>query len=309
MAIPDGLPTEQKAAFDRAVGAFRGERPIRVTPEKLTAYLNDTRDVGSSPAQRLRWLAIALERLPFESGWAGLQAIYRAAAEADPTDPWVRHSWGLSASRWLEVCPASVTPEERRAVANEAEGALFAALEFAPRDSRIAHTLGLLYYDHLSRIEDREVSLDRAIEWFTRATEWEPGDVLARLYLAHCFHDREDWDRDIAEYAQVDLARLARDWPAWRAVKCREQLAHCHAGAGHSAEATRLFAAFLDDAESWDDSQAEESISDLDELVDAVTRKLDSPALLRRARELVQRLATNPRTRWFEKRYQQLFAS
>ncbi|HMF17222.1 MAG TPA: hypothetical protein VKE98_08450 [Gemmataceae bacterium] len=145
--------------------------------------------------------------------------------------------------------------------------------------------------------------------WFTRALDWDPGDVLARLYLAHCFHDLKDWPRAIAEYEKVDRARLARQLPAWRAVKCREQLAHCHAYAGHTDEAVRLFSAFLDDAASWDEGQAEEYISDLDELVDAVTHKLDHAELLCRTRDLLNHLVKNPRLRWLEKRYQHLFDS
>jgi hypothetical protein len=304
--MPSGLPQESKDQFDRALAAFRGEGPVRVTPQKLSDYLNHTRHIEAPPAQRLRWLAIELEHARFERGWDGLRTIYQAAADAAPADPWVLHSWGLSASRWVEGEVYTSDPDERKAIAVEAERVLRAALELAPGDGRVAHTLGLLYYNHPARDEDPEGYQERAVEWFIRALTWDPGDVLARLYLAHCFHDRKDWPRAIAEYEKVDLDRLARHWPAWRAVKCREQLAHCHACAGHTDEAVRLFGAFLDEAASWDETRADELVVNVDELVDAVTNRLSHPELLRRTRELVKRLARDPRMRWLETRYREL---
>jgi tetratricopeptide (TPR) repeat protein len=301
VAIPSGLPREQKAQLDRAVAAFRGEGRVCVSPQKLSAFLDQTRDLGAPPAQRLRWLAIALEHVRFERGWDGLRTIYQAAAEAAPADPFILHSWGISASYWAEDPVATPDLSERKALADEAERVLRAALELAPRDSRIAHTLGLVFYNHLAWDEDAEGRQSQAIDWFRKAVEWDPGNVIAQLYLAHCFHDREDWPRAVAEYEKVDLEQLARRWPAWRAVKCREQLAHCHARAGDADEAVRRFTAFLDDLESWDEAKLKEDVVNVDELVDAATQKLDHPELLRRARELVKRLG-------LETRYRQLFS-
>src|SRR5262249_28966190 len=97
-----GLPEDQKTLFGHAVRTFRGEGPVRVSPEKLGAFLHDTRDIPRTPADRLRWLAIGLEHDRFERGWEDLRAIYQAAADADPKDPFVLHSWGISAHDWME---------------------------------------------------------------------------------------------------------------------------------------------------------------------------------------------------------------
>jgi tetratricopeptide (TPR) repeat protein len=301
------LTTQQKAQLDLAVSKFRDHGPICVTPQKLSAFLEETRDIEAPPAQRLRWLAIALENGRLERGWDGLRAIYRAAAEADPDDFRILHSWGLSASNWASSHVATPDLDQRKAIADEAERVLHAALELSPRDSRVAHALGLLFYNRPSSAEDPDEYQSRAIDWFSRAIEWDPGNAMAQLYLAHCFHDRKDWPRAILEYEKVDLERLARDWPAWRAVKCREQLAHCYAYAGHTGEAIRRFDAFLDNATRWGGEEAEKHLINVDELVDAVTHPLDDPELLRRTRELVQRLVQNPRMRWLAKRYEQLF--
>jgi tetratricopeptide (TPR) repeat protein len=292
----NGLPEDQKARFDQAVRAFSGIGAVRVTTEKLRAFLEATRDIDMPPANRLRWLAIAVESLEFEQGWEGLRAIYQAAAEADPTDAFVLHSWGISARNWAEEW---MTPSlsDRVAVAGEAERVLRAALELTPRDSRIAHTLGLVYYNHPARTEDAAGYLSQALDWFGRAVEWGPDNVIAQLYVAHCFHDRKDWRRAIAEYERIDLDRLAREWPEWRAVKCREQLAQCHAYAGHRDEAVGRFTAFLDAVESWDEESLEERVVNVDELVVAVTDILDDPELHRRTRALVERLGLQKRYR------------
>ena len=307
--MPSGLPNEQREQFDRAVGTFRGVGAVRVAPEKISSYLEHTKEIKVPPSQRLRWLAIALEHDMFERGWESLRAIYQAAATAEPMDPFILHSWGLSASHWVATLPGETVSPEKKAVAAEAEHVLLAALELAPRDSRIAHALGLLFYEHPCSAEDPEGYLGRALEWFTRAVEWDPENVIAQLYVAHCYDDGKDWPRAVAEYEKVNLDHLARRWPAWRAVKCREQLARCYACAGNTTEAIRRFSAFLDDAETWDEDRVVDSIINLHELVAAGTQKLGDLEVLRRTRELVKRLAKNPRMHWLEGRYQQLFST
>jgi hypothetical protein len=307
--MPNSLPKEAKAQFDHAVATFRGTGPVCITEQKLSDYLEHTQHIDATPAQRLRWLAIALENDKLERGYSGLQTIYQAAAKADPTDWRILHSWGMSASNWASSSVITPDSGERQAIAEEAGRVLHAALELSPKDSRIAHTLGLLYYNHPAYGEDPEKYECQAIDWFTSAVEWDGGNVMAQLYLAHCFHDRQDWSRAITEYAKVDLDRLARDWPAWRAVKCREQLAHCLAFAGQDEEAVRHFTAFLDSAASWDGEEAEDRIVNVDELVDAVMHKLDNPELLSRTRELVQHLAKLSGLCWLGKRYPHLLSS
>jgi tetratricopeptide (TPR) repeat protein len=296
----NGSPEEQKARFDRAIDRFREPWPVRVTAEKVQAFLDETQDSARTAANRLRWLAIGLEHARFEQGWAGLRAIYQAAQKADPTDSYVLHSWGISARNWA-VDWMTPDPAERVAIAAEAERVLRGSLELTPRNSPVAHALGLVYYFHPSAEEDRELFLSLAIEWFSLAVEWDSTNVMAQLYIAHCFHDRKDWPRTIAEYEKVDLERLSHDWPAWRAVKCREQLAQCHASAGNTAEAVRRFTEFLNEVEPWDEQKLQECIINIDELVVALTDALDHPELLRRTRALASRLK-------LDKRYQKNFS-
>jgi tetratricopeptide (TPR) repeat protein len=283
------IPPDQKARFAQAIRTFSGVDDVSVTPEKLGAFLEATGDIQTSSSNRLHRLAIELENAQFEQGWKGLRAIYQAAAAADPSDAGVLHSWGLAASRWAKHW---MTPDlaDRIRIADEAVRILHQALELSPRNGRIAHTLGLAYYNHPARANDEESFRSQAIDWFTQAVEWESGDTIAQLYLAHCFHDRKDWPRAIAEYEKIDLERLSRDWHVWRSVKCQEQVALCHAYAGDREEATRRFSAFLDQAELWDAETLEDRIMNVDELVVAATKILNDPRLLERTRTLVDRL-------------------
>src|SRR5262249_28377799 len=212
--------------FEAAVSLFRGGHTVRVRPADLEAFLELTQGIDLAAAQRLRRLAIALERrAACQRGWEDLQVIYQRAAELAPNDATVFHSWGISATDWVDPYRGLEMPR-RLAVASEAEWAFLKALDLSPRDSRMAYSLGLLYYEHPLRETDEATWVERAISWFTRAVEWDSGNVIAQLYLAHCYHDQKDWPRAICAYEKIDQATLARDWPLWRAVKCREQLAH-----------------------------------------------------------------------------------
>lgn len=298
----DTLTSNEQAQFERAVAQFVGDGEVQVTDESIRGFLDQTSDLKEPTASRLRRLAIRLENEPFERGWVGLRTLYQAAATADPSDPLVMHSWGISAQTWMQG-RTTESLEDRRTIADESERVLVIALDLAPRTPCVAHSLGLLFYDHPERPSDEDAYLAKAELWFSRALEWEPKLDMARLYLAHCLHDRREWERALSEYEHVDLARLAEDWPAWRVFKCREQFAHCHAEAGHVAEAIRQFTELLDEMEAWSDDLAEERIVNLDELVDSATRTLGDPELLSRVRDLSQRFD------WFETRYPRLHVS
>lgn len=278
-----------EALMGPAIVHFKGAGNISVTPRKLGTFLEETAETGVSPARRLRALAIRLQDEQFDQGWHGLAAIYQAAAEADRTDLLVLHSWGIAATSWAQEWKTP-DPVSREAIALEADKLLHAALELAPADSATAEALGVLYYTHPCRAKATEEYRSRAIDWFHRALEWDPSNVMAQLYLAHCYHDRKDWTRAITEYEKVNLDQLARDWPAWRRTKCKEQIACCYAFAGRQDEAVSRFSALLSEIEALDDAALEDRVINIDELADAVTNVLNSPELHRRAWEVARRL-------------------
>jgi tetratricopeptide (TPR) repeat protein len=285
--MTDAEPYE--TLIEPAIGHFKGSGRISVTPQKLGAFLEETAELGGSPSRRLRELAIRLEREEFEQGWAGLAAIYEAAAKADGKDPLVFHSWGIAASEWTQEWMTRDLAS-REVIAREAEKVLHIALELAPDDSPTAEALGRLFYNHPSRFWARDEYRSRAIEWFNRALEWDASNVMAQLYLAHCYHDRKDWARAITEYEKVNLDQLARDWPAWQATKCKEQLAYCYAAAGREDEAVRRFTALLDEVEPLDDETLQDRVINIDEMAAAAAGLLNHLDLRRRVWDLARRL-------------------
>jgi tetratricopeptide (TPR) repeat protein len=275
--------------WEDAVRAFRGDDwPLVVTREKLDAFLGATAHLDASAGDRLRQLAIALEMHSFRNGWADLRSIYVFAATIEPDNYRVPHSHGISASRWADNERLSDT--ERLALGQEAEAAYLAALRLAPGTSHIAHSLGILWYDHCWTAERNEEYRLRALGWFEQAVAWDVTNDVAHLYIAHCHHDVRDWPRAIAAYERVDLARLARNWPAWRAVKCREQLAACYAASGNLDEARRLLVAWLDEVSTLDDTALKDRVINVEELVDTLTRYLPDEGLIARTRVLIGRL-------------------
>ena len=149
------IPDRHKDEFEDTVRAFRKPTLGVITLQGLGTFLEGTEHINASAGSRLRWLAISLENEPFERGWEDLRAIYETAAAADPNDEMILHSWGISATLWMEDWMTPGLPE-RVTIAAEAERVLMSALELAPKDAGIAHTLGLLYYNHPNRREDNQ---------------------------------------------------------------------------------------------------------------------------------------------------------
>lgn len=297
-------PNDQLKAV---IESFDNEAVTSVTEAKLCAFLDATKHVPLPTEEKLRRLAVALEFNQFEEGWKGMRRIYQAAAEANPRNPIVFHSWGISACGWFEDW---MTPDlnDRLAIAEEAERVLNKALELAPGDADITHSLGMLFYQHPLHCSDRATYLSKALAWFRKSVEMNPENVGARLYVAHCLHDfasnidPQYWKRAISAYEAVDQAHLAHDWPAWRAVKCREQLAACYAWDGQEEKAVHFFSKFLDEIEALepDEFGSHDSIDNFDDLA-AVLLKLKNPELLQRARVQVGRFQ-------FEGRYPEFFS-
>jgi tetratricopeptide (TPR) repeat protein len=272
------------------VAAFRAEfldepyEPLSITNEKLERFLQRTATSALPRSERLRILAAFLETEELRDSWAGLQRIYESAARENPRDPAIYHSWGVSAYRRCDYYEGDLGDEDAEGTAKIAESAYRRALALDPALADCEHGLGLLYYSHHLTDDDEEELHDRALRHFRRAVELDSGCVMAQLYIAHCLHDREEWVPAIEAYLAVDGERLKEEWPRWREVKMREQIAQCCMRAGRLAEAVTRFRKFLDEIESYDDEQFEEGVIDLRQLMDAAENHLDDSELLRRAR-------------------------
>lgn len=276
--------------LDEAIFEIEDEAKSLVTLERLATFLQKTEFVPLPPSERLRQLAIALEHHSFERGWDDLRAIYHAAVELTPDDFYLHHSFGLAALAWMEEWMTPVMAD-RLAIAAQAERSFTRALELEPQDSDTAFGLGSLFYNHPLRKEDHAAYLATAKAWYQKAIANDSTNVMAQLYVAHCCHDlafiRADenlWWQAVIAYEQVDQVALARDWPLWRAVKCREQLAVCCVWAGQAAIGKQRLSAFLDEVEALVPAEDgdHEAIVNFNELVDVVTKKLKDTVLLQR---------------------------
>jgi tetratricopeptide (TPR) repeat protein len=265
------------------------EGPLSITDAGLEAFLRRTGTSFLSPAERLRILAIFLEEADFQDGWEGMRRIYRRAAREDPEDSRVFDSWGTSASGWCDGRP-ELSDGERGKIASDAESAYRRALELEPTCGDPEYGTGLLYYkNHLVDVREAELH-GRALGLFSRALERDPDNVMAQLYIGHCFHDREEWEQAIQAYLAVDQEKLASEWPAWRAVKLRQQIAGCYAGAGEHAEAVRRFREFLGEIEAFDDEAFEDRVVDLSDLAESAREIPFDEELLRRTEAAEARL-------------------
>lgn len=256
--------------------AWKGDELLR----PLSDYLEVTAEDPRPASERLRSLAIRLEEEG--AGWRVLDEIYRVAHQEAPGDPKVLRSWGISAHERL-----SGTPEDAE-VAEAGLRALHEAHRLAPDDAETAYVIGLIHYDSQGLSNAGKLAEARA--WFSRAVERDPEHRMAQLYLAHCLHDAQQWAEAARAYEAVDLEALARSWPAWRAIKAKEQLACCLAFSGQPEAARDHLRQLFDALETMDDEALADVVMNLDEAVDALSGPLHDPDLVARVLALAQRI-------------------
>ncbi|MFK7889047.1 MAG: tetratricopeptide repeat protein [Gammaproteobacteria bacterium] len=89
-------------------------------------------------------------------------------------------------------------------------------------------------------------ALVRSAEKFSQALNLCDSLGMARLYLAHCYHDMGNYAEALTHYLQVDQQWLAEDMPIWRVVKLNEQIGFCYAQLGQMEKAVAIFEVVLD---------------------------------------------------------------
>ena len=192
----------------------------------LRAFLQASAGFDVPPEERLRRLAIALERrVCFDRAmrdWAALDRVYAHALQLRPEEPSLHASRSISASRLAE--DAGDPGDVERLVRMSGES-LQRALALDPDDAELRYLDG--YHRYLHRVgstEDALAALDRALEL-------DGAHGFARLYRAHCLHDLGRFEEAVAAYDEVP--RDAFEGPTrWRMDLLVEQRAQCRARAG-----------------------------------------------------------------------------
>ena len=85
------------------------------------------------------------------------------------------------------------------------------------------HIWGLTYY----MSDDDEYNINLALEKFLYAYELDSSNFLACLYIAHCYHDKGDFNNALKYYELVDGRKL-KEFQIWRYVKLIEQIGFCN---------------------------------------------------------------------------------
>ena len=97
---------------------------------------------------------------------------------------------------------------------------------------------GLLHY--MSE-DEKDVRIALALEKFLQAYEMDETNFWACLYIAHCYHDQEAFEKALNYYEKVDKDAI-KEYQLWRFVKLIEQQGHCHFKLGNKEEAMDKFA-------------------------------------------------------------------
>lgn len=75
---------------------------------------------------------------------------------------------------------------------------------------------------------NQENVLEKSHALFHKALVEDKNYYLARLYSAHCFHDKGEYENALSEYLRVDQDLLKSEMPIWRWVKLLEQIGFCY---------------------------------------------------------------------------------
>ena len=81
---------------------------------------------------------------------------------------------------------------------------------------------------------------------FLKALELDSNYYLARLYSAHCYHDKGEYKKALTEYLKVDQNLLKKEMPIWRWVKLIEQIGYCYIKLGNIPQAESYFESVID---------------------------------------------------------------
>jgi len=109
-------------------------------------------------------------------------------------------------------------------------------------DSEDYQIKGLVYYNSE---EDLDHNLNLALENLLKAYELDSRNFMACLYIAHCYHDKQDYQNALKYYELVDQDQL-KDFQIWRYVKLIEQIGFCHHKLGNIDKGRKKFEQVFD---------------------------------------------------------------
>ncbi len=109
-------------------------------------------------------------------------------------------------------------------------------------DSEDFHIWGLTYY---MSDDNREHNKNLALEKFLEAYKLDSTNFLACLYVAHCFHDKGEFQNALKYYELVNKKDL-KEFQVWRYVKLIEQIGFCNYKLGNQTLGRKQFQEVLE---------------------------------------------------------------
>lgn len=113
--------------------------------------------------------------------------------------------------------------------------------ECTNKDSNCYHLLGLVDYES----HDWKSNIKKCILNFKKAIELDRNNVLAQLYLAHCYHDLNQLELALKNYKKVDKEKL-EEFQTWRYIKLIEQIGYCEYKLGNEKIGEKYFEEVLE---------------------------------------------------------------
>ncbi|NHF61617.1 hypothetical protein FK220_019865 [Flavobacteriaceae bacterium TP-CH-4] len=132
----------------------------------------------------------------------------------------------------------SENPTEKDSLRNDIRKKLLDQNELTSENYQI---LGLVDYES----EDWKNHSERILENFSKSVEKDESNFLARLYLAHIYHDIGNLDLALENYLKVNDKELKK-FQLWRYVKLIEQIGYCKYKLGDETGGITLFEKVLE---------------------------------------------------------------
>jgi tetratricopeptide (TPR) repeat protein len=142
-------------------------------------------------------------------------------------------------------------------------------------DAEDLYISGLSHYNAADKLQD----INDARTLFSESLKKDRRYYIARLYLAHCYHDTKEFELALQQYLEVDREKLKNEFPLWRTVKLLEQIGFCLHILGRIDEARPYFEEVLEFYEN-------KSLSDLANPLEIYQSLSESDPLYVRLKEI-----------------------
>ncbi len=215
-----------------ALAVFVGRNnDVSVTNSKLSEFLVATEALGLSRSERLIALATGFTK---RLGWKQVCAIFENILlnESNQEQIGTFAAWLSCSDYWvLENC--ELAGKERGEVIEDCFAIVNRAMDLSPHNGGLALSLGLLYWNHPFRKQEKTDYLTNALNWFEKSILWagedEDDEVMffGSMYAGDCYFELEQWGDAFAAYKRLDQNDLLESEGKERAAEIIRKMSEC----------------------------------------------------------------------------------